>query len=116
MTTTVRKDRKFWVSLELHREINRVMQEQPEFVRERGLLGVEKTLPVLRGPGYHMDLIEKWRNLLERRDWRQLQHHLTSDDEESVEMRNVTVFLGVIPQDRRNKIVDDVWSRPELVG
>lgn len=34
--TNVRRDKKFWVSLELHREIERIMILDPKLVRGRG--------------------------------------------------------------------------------
>jgi hypothetical protein len=108
-TTPVRKDRKFYFSLELHREIDRIMRSDPEFVRERGLVGVEKIRPNVRGEG--VDIVDQWRELLTSRDWESLHHHLTSDDEHSVEMRNITVFLGVMSQERRQEIVDEIISR-----
>jgi hypothetical protein len=111
MTTRapVRKDRKFFLSLELHREIDRIMGEDPERVRERGLRGVEKVRPNVRGGA--VELVDEWRRLLTSRDWDGIRRHLTSEDEHSAEMRNVTVFLGVVSQQRRQEIVDEVLAR-----
>ncbi len=109
--TNVRRDKKFWVSLELHREIERVLNVDPERVRTRGLEGVELVLPNVRSDGGR-ELVEVWRGLLTNRDWEQTRHYLTSEDEVSVEMRNLTVFLGIITQERRQEIVDELLARP----
>ncbi len=69
--TDVRRDKKFWVSLELHREIERIMNLDPELVRSRGLDGVNRVLPNVRSTGGRA-LVETWRSLLINRDWEQV--------------------------------------------
>lgn len=112
--TPVRRDRKYFLSLELHREIDRLMRENPELVRERGLSGVGRVRPRIRSNGGRQ-LVDEWRRLLDSRQWDELHHRLTSGDEHSTEMRNTTVFLGLIPPHRREEIVESVTSRPGLL-
>lgn len=95
------------MSLELHREIERIMNLDPELVRSRGLEGVNRVLPNVPSSAGR-ERVEPWRNLLLNRDWERTRHYLTSEDEESVEMRNLTVFSGVMAQERRQEILDEI--------
>ncbi|WP_315636686.1 MULTISPECIES: hypothetical protein [Microbacterium] len=110
----VRRDRKFLLSLELHREIARLLREDPERVRQLGLEGVSRVRPNARSLGAHQR-IDAWRSMLERRDWEALSARLIGEDEESAEMRNMTVFLRVVPDARRREIIEEVTSRPGLL-
>ena len=109
----VRKDRKFHVSLALHEAVAGQLQRDPERVRELGLRGVQKVLPHNRG--FAAAWVQEWERLLQQRDWGSVLHHLTSEDETSVEMRNCTVFLGALTQQHRRQILDDVYAKAEYI-
>lgn len=57
--------------------------------------------------------VPEWERARRDRDWPVLHHHLTSDDETSVGMRNCTVFLGVLTQQQRGNILAVVYTREE---
>lgn len=82
----VRKDRNFYVSLALHQAVSAELKNAPERVRQLGLQGVQKVLPHNRGRA--IGWVREWERALRDRDWPTLHHHLPSDDETSVEMRN----------------------------
>lgn len=109
----VRKDRKFHVSLRLHEAVAEELRRDPERVRDLGLRGVQKVGPHNRGLA--ADWVRKWEHFLIERDWNAVLHYLTSEDQESVEMRNCTVFLGVITQKQRRQILDEVYAKAEYV-
>lgn len=108
---SVRKDRKFYVSLALHQAVSAELTSDPERVRELGLQGAQKVLPHNRGRA--IGWVREWERALCDRDWPTLHHYLTSDDDISVEMRNCTVFLGVLTQQRRRHILDEVYARAD---
>lgn len=85
----------------------------PNSSEHGGLDGVDRVLPNVRSNGGR-ELVEKWRRILTDREMERTRHYLTSDDEESVEMRNLTVFLTVITQERRQQILDELLSRPDV--
>lgn len=110
----VRRDRKFFLSLELHREIARLLREDPERVRQLGLEGASFVRPNARSIGARQR-VDSWTTMLERREWEALSALLTGEDEEATEMRNMTVFLRIIPDARRREIIEEVSSRPGLL-
>jgi hypothetical protein len=111
----VRRDRKFVLSLELHREIARHLVADPELVRRRGLEGAAIVRPRARSfPA--RERVDAWSAMLERRDWDAVRACLLGEDEDAVEMRNMTVFLNIIPDERRREIIDEVLARPGLLA
>lgn len=90
------------------------MSSNPERVRTLGLAGVTRMREHVRSIGGRR-ILDSWESLLTTRDWDGLRKALTSEDEEAAEMRDFTVFFGVISQDRRDEIVREVNSRPGLV-
>lgn len=106
--------RKFYRSLELHREVARAMRSDPERIRTLGLAGVVQLRELVRGTGGHR-ILDSWESLLTNRDWDELREALTSEDEKAAEMRDFTVFFGVFSQERRDDIVREVNSRPGLL-
>lgn len=111
----VRRDRKFVLSLELHREIARLTRTEPERVRSLGLEGAVQVRANARSVGARAR-VDAWTAMLQDREWNHLREVLVGEDEESAEMRNMTVFLKVISSERRQEIVDDVYSRPGLLA
>lgn len=105
--------RKFILSLELHREVARLLNEDPERVRSLGMAGAAKVRSAARSLSAHTR-ISRWENLLSARVWDGIRHYLTDTSEDAAEMRKVGVFLGVIDQQRRNEIVTEVLSRPDI--
>lgn len=108
------RHRKFYRSLELHREIAREMTFDPERVRTLGLAGAIRMRENVGSIGGRR-ILDSWESLLESRDWDGLREALTSEAEAAAEMRDFTVFFGVMSQERRDEIVREVNSRPGLL-
>lgn len=101
----MRKDRKFYTSLALHRAVLEHLESEPERVIQRGQDGVRKTRPHTRGAATAM--VETWERLFRESDLYAIRELLTGVDEYAVEMRNLTPFLDVLSQKERKEIVDE---------
>lgn len=101
----VRRDRKFYTSLALHRAVLEHLESEPERVIRRGRDGVRKTRPHTRGEATAM--LDTWEKLFRESDLHTIRELLTGVDEYAVEMRNLTPFLDVLSQEERNEIVDE---------
>ena len=107
---TVRMDRKFWTSLNFHKAVAEEFKRNPASVRAIALKNAELVARRIRSTDGKA-LVQRWGMLLESKDDTGVIAHLTSsdpDDELSVDMRNVTVFSGVLPEEERLKIFSEV--------
>lgn len=107
----VRHDRKYFVSLALHEAVQRHLHEDPERVIELGVAGALHVRPHSRGGA--RDLVDEWITLLQSRDIESIDAVLTGDDEHAVELRNIAVFLGVLSEEERRSVLDEVYRRAE---
>ena len=103
-----RHDRKYLTSLELHRAIADALIETPIFVFVHGLYGAKKVRPHAHGGA--LNLIDEWERLIAARDIEGLRVVLLGEDEHSAEMRNATVFLGVLSETERRAALDRAYA------
>lgn len=59
----------------------------------------------------HLRNIDRWHELIEGRDLRKLRHPMLDPSRNGVEMREVTPFVGLLPQDDRNRILQKERTR-----
>ncbi|MFD1203434.1 helix-turn-helix domain-containing protein [Leucobacter albus] len=104
----VRRDRKFFVSLALHRAVLGRLRADPNEVVRRGIAGLEARRAHARGSAVAM--LDDWHRVLLGPDFRALEALLTADDEYSVEMRNLTPFIDVLSDTERQAALDQVFD------
>lgn len=85
--------------------VSQKLVEDPEYVIRKGLENIESW----DRSSYSESLINKWERCLHNKNISQIKHWLTSQDEESKQLRQSHPFPGVIPFDKR----DAIWRKLE---
>lgn len=91
--------------LALHKEIADHLSVEPVFVVQSGLRNVDRFRKSSRG-GAQL-LIDEWQRLLSEFDLSGIRDVMTSDTEHGRDMRNSSVFAGIIAEDRRVEILQE---------
>ncbi|MFJ9316023.1 helix-turn-helix domain-containing protein [Pimelobacter simplex] len=100
-----RSERRSWM---LHRTLSghltreRLDEWLPTIERNLGRLDEQ-----VRGR-VHLDSIERWRTLIDERDVLGLHRVMTGLDRTSIEMREVSPLGGLLPDDERRQVLDEL--------
>lgn len=103
-----RHDRKFFISLALHKAVLSHFELDPRRVIERGFHGVEVIRPHVRGGA--TELVNHWARLFADGDVEGIRRVLVGENEHAVEMRHVTPFLDVLTPAERQDVLDRVYA------
>jgi transcriptional regulator with XRE-family HTH domain len=100
-----RSERRSWL---LHRQLSRSLSPSTlEDWRPTIEANLNRLRSGVRGQP-HLRNLERWESLLERGDVPGLHRVLTGLDRSSIEMREVSPFGGLLPEDERRKVLKEV--------
>lgn len=74
----------------------------------RVLRNIEEMSSCLKGEPHTVNL-GRWRRAVSERDLVELRRLLTGSDEDSVQMREVSPFRGLLPQAERREVLRSRW-------
>lgn len=112
--TAVRRDRKFYTSLALHRAVLQHLREDPDRVfgiAARNIAAIDGTTR-----GHAATMMRDWKRLIDEQNVATIESVLAGFSEYDVEMRNLTPFAGVLDEAEHLKIrervnLDRAWAR-----